>query len=331
MSDVDNARGTLPPDWREKLIAILSGDGITQPPKGLGWRRFLTLYGKSIGWILLVPLSAVGGFAIFVIPLFYFLPEATAASYLDEFGGKVVLVASLIGCWFAYPRLRRVFHAATQIKLGYQPTQVLQKAKHPPVLFLRSFRFDRLSSAMPQWQERLPINANLPTPELNLAQMISRHAPVLAIGKPNEFAPPFGAVRFYVRQDIWQRTIQAIVPLCQFVVWTSGHTDGLRWEIQHLRDTLPPRKLLIWVHANIGNQGKAQRDAEWAQFREAFSDVFPKPLPVDAASTRFIAFEDDWTPIAIPGPGYRPTLWELIASWPKTYGLETLLRKRLEA
>jgi hypothetical protein len=160
--------------------------------------------------------------------------------------------------------------------------------------------------------------------------MLGRHAPVLAIGKPGEFAPPFGAVRFYVRQDIWQRTVQAIVPLCQFVVWTSGDTEGLRWEIQHLRETVPPRKLLIWVHANIGKQGKAQRDAEWAQFREAFSDVFPKPLPVDAASTRFIAFDDDWSPIAIPGPGYRPTLWELIASWPKTYGLEPLLRKRLE-
>ena len=330
MSDVDNARSAVPPDWREKLIAILSADGITQPPHVPGWRRFLMLYGKTVGWGLFIALCAVIGFAIVVVPLFYFLPEATAASYSDEYAGKAVLVASLIGAWFAWPRLRRAFHEATQIRLGDQPTRVLQKAKHPPVLFLRSFKFDALSSALPWWQEHMPITGNLPTAELNLAQMISRHAPVLAIGKPREFAPPFGAVRFYVRQDIWQRTIQAIVPLCQFVVWTSGHTEGLRWEIQHLRETVPPRKLLIWVHANIGNPGKAQRDAEWAKFRTAFGDVFPKPLPADAASTRFIAFEDDWTPIPIPGPGYRPTLWELVFSWPKTYGLEALLQKRLE-
>ncbi len=331
MSDVDNARSAVPPDWREKLIAVLSADGITQPPHVPGWRRFVTLYGKSLGWILFVALCTLIGLLIVLIPLSIFLPSWEVDIYADAYATKTAFVGGLIGCWFAYPRIRRALHEATQIRLGYQPTRVLQKAKHPPVLFLRSFKFDALSSALPWWQARMPINANLPTPELNLAQMISRHAPVLAIGKPNEFAPPFGAVRFYVRRDIWQRTIEAIVPLCQFVVWTSGHTEGLRWEIQHLRDTLPPRKLLIWVHANIGKQGKTQRDAEWSKFREAFGDVFPKPLPADAASTRFIAFEDDWTPIAIPGPGYRPTLWELIASWPKTYGLEPLSRKRLEA
>jgi hypothetical protein len=261
------------------------------------------------------------------LPLFYFLPYETAGSYMD----KVMFVFGLVGCWFAYPGIHRAYHEAAQIRLGYQPAQVLQKAKHPPVLFLRSFEFDTLSSAIPWWQERLPINVSLPTAELDLVQMISRHAPVLAIGRPGEFAPPFGAVRFYVRDDISQRTVQAMVPLCQFIVWTSGHTEGLRWEIHHLREAVPPRKLLIWVHANIGNQRKARRDAEWAEFRRVYSDVFPKELPADAASTRFIAFEDDWTPIPIPGPRYRLTLWELIASWPSNYGLEPLLRKRLES
>lgn len=326
MSDNGNARRDPPADWRAKLIAVLSADGITQPRKVPTWRRVLTMYRKLFGWALLVPLCIVIGFAI-SSPLFYFLTEDTADSYMR----KVVLVSGLIGLWFAYPRIHRAFREATQIKLGFQPIQVLQKAKHPPALFLRSFKFDALSSAVPQWQERLPINVGLPTAELNLVQMISRHAPVLAIGKPGEFEPPFGAVRFYARQDIWQRTVEAIVPLCQFIVWTSGHTEGLRWEIRHLRETVPPRKLLMWVHANIGNPGKAQRDAEWTEFRKAYSDVFPKELPADAASARFIAFEDDWTPIPIPGPGYRPTLWELLASWPKTYGLEPLLRKRLEA
>jgi len=74
----------------------------------------------------------------------------------------------------------------------------------------------------------------------------------------------------------------------------------------------------------------AQRDSEWAKFREAYRDVFPKELPAEAATMRFIAFEKDWTPIAIPGPGYRPSHGKLIWSWPKTYGLEPFLKQRLQ-
>ncbi len=169
----------------------------------------------------------------------------------------------------------------------------------------------------------------MPTSELNLVQMIWRHAPVIAIGRPGEFTPPNGAVRFYARQDIWQPKVRAIIPLCQPVVWTTGHIEGLPWEIKHLLESVPAQKLLLRLHVNIGRWSKAHRDGEWAKFREAYKDVFPKELPADAASARFIAFEDDWTPSAIPGPGYRPSLWELIASWSKRYGLEPFLKKPL--
>lgn len=49
----------------------------------------------------------------------------------------------------------------------------------------------------------------------------------------------------YARQDVWQQTVEAIVPLCQLVVWTTGHTEGLRWEIKHLLENVPPQKLLL--------------------------------------------------------------------------------------
>ncbi len=324
MSDVGNVRRD-PAEWRHKLIAILSADGISELPKVAKWKRYLGGFGRYLGWLLVVPLSMIVGIVIFSYPIFNFLPYDTASSYM----GKVVLVFMLIGVWFAYPRMRRVYREIVQIKLGHQPIQVLRDAKHAPVLFLRSFKFDILSAAVPKWQEYLPMNVAMPTAELNLVQMIWRHAPVIAIGRPGEFAPPVGAVPFYARQDVWQKTVQAIVPLCQMVVWTTGHTEGLRWEIKHLLESVPSQKLLLWLHVNIGNWTAAERDSEWTKFREAYRDVFPKELPADAASMRFIAFQDDWTPIAIPGPGYRPSLWELIASWPKTYGLEPFLRKRL--
>jgi hypothetical protein len=326
VTNLDAERREGAADWRERLIAILSGDGVAAVPAVAKWKRYLIGIGKLLGWVFLLPLFfiVVGVFA-FGYPIFSLFPYDVAASYMN----KIAAVLAVIAYWVAIPRLRRAFRELQQIKLGHQPIEVLKKAKRAPVLFLRSFQFDSVSSTVPKWQEYLPLNVAMPTAELNLVQMIWRHAPVLAIGRPGESTPPPGAVRFYVRQDVWQKTVEAIVPLCPLIVWTTGHTEGLRWEIRHLRERLPPRKLLLWLHFNIGRSSPAQRASEWTRFRESYGDIFPKPLPEEAAKARFIAFEDDWTPVAIPASGYRPSWWELIASWPSTYGLEPLLKQRL--
>jgi hypothetical protein len=311
-----------PADWRDKLIAILSRDGVSQVPDVSKSKRYLVGFGKVLGLVLTVGL--VVAVAIFAYPIFTLFPSDTAASYMSTivsivFFGAFVLVA---------PRFHRAAREVTQIKLGCQPIQVLREAKQAPALYLRSFKFDSLSSSVPRWQDFL-LNVAMPTAELNLVQMTWRHAPVLAIGRPGESTPPPGAVRFYVRQDIWKQTVEAIVPLCPLIVWTTGQTEGLKWEIKHLRENLPPRKLLLWLHFNAGRFSAAERAAEWARFRENCRDIFPKPLPDETAQARFVAFDDAWTPILIPGKGYRPSAWELIASWPSTYGLEPLLRQRL--
>jgi hypothetical protein len=325
MTNLDDDQRAAPVDWRKQLIAILSDECVTEVPGVAKWKRYLIGFGKVFGWSLLVPLFFFGSAFTFGFPLFSLLPHDIAGSYL----GKITAVMVLIAVWLSFPRMRRATREITQIKLGHQPIQVLRTAKRAPVLFLRSFRFDSISSSVPKWQEFLPINVAMPTAELNLVQMIWRHAPVLAIGRPGESTPPPGAVRFYVRQDAWQKTVEAIVPLCQLIVWTTGHTEGLRWEIKHLRERLAPRKLVLWLHFNVGRRSAAEREGEWAKFVESYGDIFPKPLPAAVAKARFIAFADDWTPVAIPPAGYRPSIREMIASFPSTYGLGPLLKQRL--
>jgi hypothetical protein len=313
-----------PAEWRDKLIAILSRDGVSQVPNVSKAKRYLSGFGKILGWLSTMLLGAAAAIAVFAYPLFTLLPPETAASYMN----MIVWIVLILVAWTVVPRMHRAAREVTQIKLGYQPIQVLREAKHAPALYLRSFHFDALSSAVPKWQEQL-LNVAMPTAELNLVQMIWRHAPVLAIGRPGETTPPVGAVRFYVRQDIWKQTVEAVASLCPLIVWTTGQTEGLKWEIKHLRETLPPRKLLLWLHFNAGKFSAAERAAEWSKFRENYRDIFPKPLPDETAQARFVAFDDTWTPILIPGKGYRPSAWELIASWPSTYGLDPFLRKRL--
>ncbi len=195
MTDIDSARRDPPTDWREKLIGVLTADGISELPKVPRWKRFFIVLGKAVGWVLVAFFInlAIVLVAIWIAayPIYVLYPHDQFDSHMN----KVVTVsgwaAFIFVVWFVFPRLRRILREAVPVSLGYQPTDVLKRAKHAPVLFLRSFKFDSITSSVPTWQERLPIGTfAMPTSELNLVQMIFRHAPVIAIGRPGEFTPP---------------------------------------------------------------------------------------------------------------------------------------------
>jgi hypothetical protein len=312
--------------WSSQIIGILSSEGVTKVPVGPKWRLYLAKISKLLGWTLLAPLVI---FAIAALlagsVIFSFMTFRDGQPYMN----LVVSSAMLLGMFVIIPRTRRAMRELSQIKIGIDPIGTIRKAKHPPVLFLRSFDFDKISGAMPLWKELLPINVAMPTAEMTLIQMIWRYAPVLAIGRPGDSIPPPGAVRFYVKDTIWKKTVEAIVPYCPLVIWTTGHTEGLRWEIEHLIERVKPSKVILWLHHNVGTRTREERAAEWNKFYGNYSHIFPKSMPEDAADARFIAFADDWSPILIPARAYRPGLRELLISWPSTYGLDAILRQRL--
>jgi len=176
MSDVDSARRDPPADWRERLVAVLSADGITELPKASKTKRFLIGYGKVIGWVLVAALVwlliAFGGSVIASIPFYVFLPHEDFDKYINGLAPVFALIGIGTVAWFVYPRVRRAARELMQVRLGHRPTEVLRRAKRAPVLFLRSFNFDSITSSVPGWQERLPITGvTTPTSELNLVQM----------------------------------------------------------------------------------------------------------------------------------------------------------------
>ena len=57
-----------------------------------------------------------------------------------------------------------------------------------------------------------------------------------------------GAARFYVDHSLWQEKVADVATVAQAVVWASGTTVGLQWEITHLVRSLPPEKLILWAH-----------------------------------------------------------------------------------
>ena len=96
MSDVDSARRDPPADWRERLVAVLSADGITELPKVARWKGYLVGFGKILGWILVAILVwlliAFGGGLIASIPVAIFLPPEDFGKYVNGLAPVFALI-----------------------------------------------------------------------------------------------------------------------------------------------------------------------------------------------------------------------------------------------
>lgn len=291
----------LPSDWRERLTAVLTQDGVvaahSPPPQSR--RSVFRLMGLAL--LLTVPPSL---FILFGLKEDNFAVAAALES-------AAVALLMLVGPG-AFGRFQR---AAAARKHGVNPLTALRDATRPPVLLLRSFNFDAA----------LMKRGLLPTTmEQNFAYFLADRlkTKVLAIGRPGEFEPPPGAARFYVRHDLWEQTVAATVPLCSLVVWTTGRTAGMQWEIEHLRQNISPRRLLLWLHVHIGKWTPERRAVEWTSFLEMFQDVFPNALPQDVRHITCLAFDDEWRPQGIPGPLYPASNSES----PGFFGLTAFLK-----
>jgi hypothetical protein len=300
-------RSNAPPaDWRERILAALASEGVTQPPHTPVWRMVLANLAKIL-WLMYLNF----------LPLFLVLP---VASRLSDNVGVALVVASIILIpiiFFGYTSNRlRVAGRRSRVEWrAINATYAVSRAQHPPIFYLRSFGSDDAA-------DRIPLKHWVAlTPEMTLILRMRSYAPVLAIAKPNDTDAALGALRFHVTDARWEDVVKAIVPCCALVVWMTGNTPGLNWEIEHLVSSLAPHRLLLWPHANVDSfkalgrdwrPTARQRNAEWQQFVDAHIEVFPKALPRDITATRFIAFDADWTPIPIPSPRYparRDDFW----------------------
>jgi len=284
-----------PDDWKERLVRILSQEGITEPPHRAS---YVSISFAIVKWAVVSSLFLVSMIlSMAVIGVLEMQVSPTRLTPYLVAGAWLVLLQRWILPW-----LKPSIIEARGDHLGRRPTHILMRAKHPPVLYLRSFHVDKLLAD-------ISAEGFEPSLELTLVARISRHACVLAIGRPGEPAPPPGAARFYVPDGMWQTTVAAVAPLCQLVVWTTGHTESLHWEIKHLVKNLPPRQLLLWLHVHFVCTTREQRNSEWQRFLMASQGVFPKPLPDDIDNVHFLAFKEDWTPEPLTLVTYHAPRW----------------------
>jgi len=182
---------------------------------------------------------------------------------------------------------------------------ILKNDPRPPVLYLRAFKDDEITS-----QSGTDLGAariSFTTEEERLAKGFQDIGPMVAIGIPTEELPLTGAARIYVDDSEWRDRALELMEQARLVVLRIGPTEGLQWEFAMANWQLPSAKLILLVPA-----GKAAYEA----FSEHANLRLRKPLPEypgrvkrlpDATIIALVRFAADWTPhlILLAKPGWR--------------------------
>ena len=107
------------------------------------------------------------------------------------------------------------------------------------LLFLRGFDDDSISIRSPIGVTG-PARAVIPSVrvrfEEHLAFCLMRNGLLSAIGRPGEMLPELGAARTYWPDDAWQEAVRTTANRCRAVFVVAGNTDGLKWELEQLRE-----------------------------------------------------------------------------------------------
>jgi predicted Zn-ribbon and HTH transcriptional regulator len=179
------------------------------------------------------------------------------------------------------------FHRAK--RFAALPAQrVLARDRRPPVLYLRSFREDRL----PSW-------TRLTQFEETLAEVMKEIGPFIALGAPGEKLPQLGAARMYLQEKDWQEEIRDLMSRAQLMVFWAGDSPGFWWEVFQAVKLMAPERLLFFVTST---------QKSYERFREQADKYLPCVLPEYQTSWRLkfpviiVCFDNNWTPNLLEGP-----------------------------
>jgi WD40 repeat protein len=146
------------------------------------------------------------------------------------------------------------------LRLSLEQLQLIDP--RPPMLFLRAFRDDQVDLRPPKLTF-LGWLTEFGQRKTNLDHVLleegTPYGPVVAIGKPDDRFPPYGAARGYFDNKTWQQAVGGLVKESAAIVLCVDDTEGIWWEIEHLAGAKRLRKVLFLLHPR--HAGNAQNAA----------------------------------------------------------------------
>ena len=133
--------------------------------------------------------------------------------------------------------------------------------------------------------------------------------PVVALGSPRDKAPPYGVARGYFENRTWQQGVAEFARNSFAIVMCFDDTDGVWWEVDHIRGEKLASKTLFLIHPSYAT-GTRNIDATLALVdrlcidNPALRDGFHQKLP--AAGT-IVGFFLDNSGIVQVGTSSKPS------------------------
>jgi hypothetical protein len=194
------------------------------------------------------------------------------------------------------------------------PAEVLlERDPRRPVVYLRSFSTDDKilsSTGIFRWVQSVFTYMIAISVEQEIAMILGRVGPVVAIGKPGEPVPELGAARLYAGDHEWREVITDLIQRARLVVIRAGPTENLQWEIEQALKLLPRRQVVFVSWARGRDAKLTDEDLERRFGRPALMESRPvrpllqflaRVLRLDRATFgKIIYFDQDARPRAEP-------------------------------
>lgn len=162
--------------------------------------------------------------------------------------GSSITAAALLAVFAA---LGALCQRAVRRRLRFSLEELQKVDARAPVLFLRAFGDDQVPlppSRVPWITRLLEAGRRRTSLDQMLLDEATSYGPVVALGKPGDKHPPYGAARGYFENRDWQDAVADLAQRGTAVVLCLDDTDGIWWEVEHLVATRHLRKTLFLIH-----------------------------------------------------------------------------------
>jgi hypothetical protein len=182
------------------------------------------------------------------------LPRSPSATWLPDYDritvaavNLVIVILAIIGLAILAGFVRRMGRRTVRSTLLER--QALDA--RAPILFLRAFGDDQVALPPP----RLPLLGYLydvrnrqTSLDVMLLEEATDYGPVVALGNPKDPVPPYGAARGYFTDESWQEAVRRLARDSVALVICLDDTDGIWWEVAHIRESGLAAKTLFLLH-----------------------------------------------------------------------------------
>jgi len=183
---------------------------------------------------------------------------------LVSLGAGVVLLIIMLAILLSIPliikHLGRYAVRAAERRMRTSLEKIQHEDQRPPILFLRSFANDTVplptgGFALSRWL--LDGAGSSDTLDYMVLEEGTKTGPTVALGNPDDQAPPYGVARGYFDHDSWQEAVAGLCADAAAIIFVLDETEGVRWELSHIADqNLPEKTLFLLAPEDIGqNQG----------------------------------------------------------------------------